>query len=138
MQLEIHYPTHFQMTYKMMVFVEYYCKVLLFIDKKVFYREQSKLEEYNDRVMFWKEQLQRPVGKNSCKDQLERPVGKTSWKEYYENKYKMKFLQNIIARFSYSQIKKYFIENNRKQNSIIRLWWNFFFYFYNFQHLAKP
>ena len=39
MLLGIHYPTHFQITYKMMYY-DNLCKVLLSIDKKVFYREQ--------------------------------------------------------------------------------------------------
>ena len=39
MLLGIHYPSHIQMRYKTMYF-ENYCKVLLSIDKKVFYREQ--------------------------------------------------------------------------------------------------
>jgi hypothetical protein len=50
MLVVIHYPTHFQITYKTMFF-ENYCKVLLSIDKKVFYREQfandSRMKDNN-------------------------------------------------------------------------------------------
>ena len=54
MLLVNHYPTHIQITYKTMFF-ENYCKVLLSIDKKVFYREQftsvSRMEDNNVTVI---------------------------------------------------------------------------------------